>query len=124
VIRDKLSRFQEAVGAPAEDISQGIEWVGDLYYIRELNSITTLKTTFQGIYIGENDEDSGSALFIGNRKKFTLGAGVTRKFENQVTAEANLKGFIMNDAETNFPQIRDSTSYKGLVAMISVSKGF
>ncbi|UCH80755.1 MAG: hypothetical protein JSW20_13610 [Nitrospiraceae bacterium] len=123
VFRDKISKLRETAGGPS-DITQGNEWVGDLYYIRELNSFTTLKTTFQGTYIGENDEASGSDQFVGSRKKFTLGIGATRKFENRITAEANIKGFIMNDAETEFPESRDSTSYKGLVAMISVSKGF
>jgi len=123
VFRDKTSKLREVSGVPS-DISEGNEWVGDLYYIRELNSLTTLKTTFQGRYIGENDEDSGSGQFIGSRNKFTLGVGATRKFENQITGEANIKGFIKNDEETEFPEEIDSTSYKGLIAMISVSKSF
>jgi hypothetical protein len=123
VFRDKVSKFRESAGGPS-DITQGNEWIGDIFYNRDLNSSTVLKTVIQGIYIGENDNASDSPRFIGNRKKVTLGVGAAKKFENNIMGEANLKGFIMNDAETNFPEPRDSTSYKGLVAMISVSKGF
>ena len=123
VFRDKISKLRESAGGPS-DIGLGNELIGDLYYSRELDSATTLKTTFQSIYIGENDEVLGSGEFVGSRKKFSLGVGASRSFDGSLTGEINLKGFILKDDETDFPESRGKTDYKGLVASITASKAF
>ncbi len=123
VFRDKLNKFQESTGG-SSDISQGNEWIGDLFFTYNLNIDTVFRSSLQGLYIGENDQSSDSDQFIGDRKKFTLGAGVTRTFVNQITVDANIKGFIMNTGKTRFPEVLDSTSYKGLTVMVLANRGF
>ena len=125
VFRNK-SKFQESAGGlfTEDNNSQGIEWIGDLYFTYNLDDNTALQSSLQGLYIGENDYSSDSPRFIGSRKKVTLGVGATREFDQEVKGGLHIKGFIIDDAETNFPEPQDSTNYKGLSAMILVNKGF
>ena len=125
VFRDK-SKFQETTGGlfTEDNNSQGSEWVGDIFFTYNLDDNTTLQSSFQGLYIGENDYSSDSPRFIGSRKKMSLGAGVTREFDRKIKGELNMKGFIIDDAKTNFPKPLESTNYKGLSVMVMVNRGF
>jgi hypothetical protein len=125
VFRDK-SKFQETTGGlfTEDNNSQGIEWIGNIFFTYNLDDNTALQSSFQGLYIGENDYPSDSARFIGSRKKISLGVGATREFVRKIKGELNIKGFIMDDAETNFPKPLESTNYKGLSVMVLVNKGF
>ncbi len=125
VFRDK-SKFQETTGGlfTEDNNSQGSEWIGDIFFTYNLDDNTALQSSFQGLYIGKNNYPSDSSRFIGSRKKVTIGVGVTREFDRKIKGEFNIKGFIIDDAETNFPEPLESTNYKGLSAMVLVNKGF
>jgi len=125
VFRDKNKLQETAGGLFTEDNnSQGDEWICDVYGTYNVNDDTTLKATLQGLYIGANSYAASSPRFIGSRKKGTLGLGAARKFVQGIEGELLLKGFVMSDEETNFPEPRDSTSYRGFLTMISVKKIF
>ena len=125
VFRDK-SKFQEATGGlfTEGNNSQGNELIGDLYFTYELDKRTVLTSTFQGLFISENDYGENSSRFIGSRKKFTLGVGASRTYDKSLTAEVDLKGFMLKDEKTNFPVPLGNVDYKGIVASITASKSF
>lgn len=125
IFRDK-TKLQETTGGlfTEENNSQGNEWIGDLYVIYNVNDRTTLKSTLQGLFIEKNNYPENSSRFIGRREKVSLEAGVARTFIRDLKGEFAVKGFVMHDEETNFPEVRDSTNYRGLVALVKVTKIF
>jgi hypothetical protein len=125
IFRDK-SRFQEVSGGlfTEDNNSHGDEWVGDFTFTYLINTRTAVKTSLQGLYISKNDYPADSPLFIGRREKFTLGIGATRMFSKRIQAEVNIKGFVMDDAEANYPVPRDGRYYRGISSLIQLTAIF
>jgi len=123
VLRDK-SKFQETSGGLFTEDSNGHgrEFAGDLAYL--LNDKTALNASLRGLYITDNDYPEGSSRFVGARGKAELGLGVSRRICRNLRYEVNVKGFVMHDEETNFPETRDARDFTGLSTVMKLTTSF
>ncbi len=125
VMRDK-SRFQETAGGLFTEDSNGHgrEFAGDLVLAYLLNGKTALNASLRGLYITDNDYPESSSRFTGARGKAELGLGVSRRLWRNFRYEVNVKGFVMHDEETNFPEIRDARDFTGLSTVMRLTTDF
>jgi hypothetical protein len=122
IFRNKGKIRTETGGLSEEDKKgHGDEYTGDLYVRYLLNDRTTLKTALQGLLITDNDYSSNAYRYIGERRKLSLGLGVSRIFSQNIEGSLDLKGFIMHDDKANFPNFRSSRDYKGfsIIALLT-----
>ncbi|MGB9699833.1 MAG: hypothetical protein ACPL5I_10650 [Thermodesulfobacteriota bacterium] len=114
IYRNK-SKFQDSQGSLAteEKNSHGLEWRGDLYLHYLLTPKTTLKTGLQGVLITENDYPQNSTRYMGKKEKLSLGLGATTTLGAHFTADILLKGFIMHDEDSQYPEYRSGRTYRG-----------
>ncbi len=125
VLRDK-SKFQETSGGLFTEDSngRGREFTGDLMLTYRLNDKTALNASVRGLYITDNDYPADSSRFTGARGKTELGLGVGRRICRNLRYEVNVKGFVMHDEETNFPETRDARDFSGLSTVMRLTTGF
>lgn len=109
------SKFQESQGllATEEKNSHGLEWRGDLYFNYLITPRTTLKTGLQGLFITKNDYPQDSSRYIGKKEKISLGLGATTALGAHFSADILLKGFIMHDEDSQYPEYRSGRTYRG-----------
>lgn len=114
ILRNK-SKIQEGTrGLSTEDKnSHGDEWIADLEFRYLLNDKTALKSSLQGLLITENDYQPNEDRYMGKREKLSLGLGISRIFSKHIEGLLGVKGFIMHDDKTQFPEFRSSCDYKG-----------
>ncbi len=125
IFRNK-SKFQEAAGGLFTEAnkSYGDEWVGDISLKHFLDDKTAIKSFIQGLFITKNDYPSDSPFFVGRREKFSLGLGTTRTFSPHIEGELNIKGFVMHDAEAQFPLPKSARSYRGISTVVHLVSRF
>ncbi len=109
------SKFQDTQGTliTEEKNSHGLEWRGDLYFHYLITPKTTLKTGLQGLLITANDYPQNSSRYIGKKEKLSLGLGMTTAIGTRFTADLLLKGFVMHDEDSQYPEYRSGRSYRG-----------
>jgi len=114
ILRDK-SKFQiSGGGLSTEDKNiHGDEWLGDLSFRYFLGEKTTLKSFLQGLWIRENGYPKESSRFIGPKEKITLGVGMARTLSAFLQGELWLKGFVMHQGESRFPEFQNDRHYHG-----------
>jgi len=94
--KSKISTSSGAVAAESSN-SHGDEFIGDFLYGYSLNSTTSLNTKLQLLLIEKNDYPSDSPVFIGERQKTTIGAGLTKQLRPDVKGSIDFEAFYMRD---------------------------
>lgn len=125
IYRDK-SKFQDGAGLIATEVNKGHgdEYAGDISLRYLLDDRITLKSSLQGRWISKNDYPPDSPLFIGRREKFSLRLGASRIFRPELEGEVMVKGFIMHDGETQFPEFRSERDYRGGAIEVVLTRRF
>jgi len=125
IIREK-SRTQNAGGGLSTESSKsrGNEWAGDLSISYLPDDETTLKSFIQALRVSRNGYSSEETRFVGRREKYTIGLGASREFTKQLEGGVTLKGFIMRDAEANFPEVKSGRHYKGVSFIVNLTTRF
>ncbi len=93
--------------------SHGNEWIGDISLRYFLNDSIILKSSLQGRWIAENDYAPNADLYVGKRDKFSLKLGASKTFLPNLDGEVMVKGFVMNDGESRYPELRSERDYTG-----------
>lgn len=122
----KKSRFLEWTGAlvTEEQNSHGDEWSADLTMAYRHDRRTVVSTHLRGLLVTGNGYDPASQFFVGERRKVSLGLGVTRALAERIEAGISLKGFTMHDDAMNFPTFRTARSYRGFSGAISLATSY
>lgn len=109
------SKIQEnqSVLVTEEKNSHGLEWRGDLYLHHLITPKTTLKAGLQGLVITENDYPQNSSRYIGKKEKISLGLGATTALGNHCSADILLKGFVMHNEDSQYPEYSSGRTYRG-----------
>lgn len=109
------SKFQDGTEGFITEAKKGHgnESVGVISLRYLLNDRTTLKSSLQGRWISKNDYTPDSSLYIGQREKFSMKLGASRIFTTRFEGEVMVKGFVMHDGESRFPELRSERDYKG-----------
>lgn len=112
------SKFEEQAGtlATEDQNSHGNEWIGDVAFKYFVTDQTTLQTYLQGLLVQDNGYPSDSSRFIGKRQKLSLGIGASQRLNQHLEVELLVKGFVMHDDETRYPEYRSERTYRGFSA--------
>jgi hypothetical protein len=114
IFREKSS-FQSAPGvlSTEADNIHGDEWIADLAVRYLLDDRTALGSFFQARYYTENDYPENWSRFIGSRDKYSLGFKATHAFSPHLEAGLDVRGFLKNDDESNFPTYQPERHFTG-----------
>lgn len=122
----RKSEFLAAAGDLASEArnSHGDEYRADISGGYSVGSRTVLKSSLQGVWITENDYQSDSSFFTGERKKVALGVGATRGLSETLEGEIFLRGVVMKEEAANFPQPHGARTDRGLSAIVKLTRRF
>ncbi len=120
------SEFQDVSGTLVTpgNTNYGDEWIADALVRFLVSDQTTLWTRIQGLYIQENGFPSTSAFHVGRREKGSLELGGKRAFGQHVDAGLAVRGFLMHDEESQYPQYKGETDYRGFSVIGNVTARF
>jgi hypothetical protein len=120
------SEFQDASGTlvPSGNTNYGDEWIADVLVRFLVSNQTTLWARVQGLYIQENGFPSTSPFYVGRREKGSLELGGKRAFGQHLDAGLAIRGFLMHDDESQYPQFKGETDYRGFSVIGNVTARF
>ena len=123
IFRGKSEFQEENLALSTEDNnSYGDEYQMDLTGLWRLDSLTTISSNLQYLYLMENDYSSTSPLYMGKKQKVSLGVALQRQLPYALTGTVGLKGYLL-DEDRNWYHA-DDRRYRGFLVDLSFSKAF
>ena len=123
IFRGKSDFQEDNLALSTEDNnSYGDEYQVDLMWLLRMDSQTTINSTFQYLYLMENDYPSTSPLYMGKKQKVSLGVALERQFPAQLTGKIGLNGYLLEEDKNWYHA--DDRDYRGFLVDVSVTKMF
>ncbi len=110
--------------ARESDNSHGNEFRADLTGTYALTGGTMLSASLAGLHVSENSYAPGSGRHIGTRNKGTVGLGAAQKLADSLEGELSVKGFVMKDEASEFPEPQGDRTYRGIQSVVKLTGRF